>query len=143
MAVVVAGTPEVEMLKFAVCDPAGTVTDEGSVALALEELRLTWIPPVGAAAEILTPPIDELPPATEPGASPSEIRLTPSILKEADCWLAPTEAVICTVSAVATVSVLIENVTVDAPVGTWTEPGTFASALFDDNVTVTGFDPTV
>lgn len=55
-------TPEVVTEKFAVDEPAGTVTDDGTTTLPLFELNDTTVPPVGAGAFNVTVPVGELPP---------------------------------------------------------------------------------
>jgi len=53
--------------KVAVVEPAATVTDAGTVAAALFEARFTTMPPAGAAALIVTVPVDPSPPMTVVG----------------------------------------------------------------------------
>jgi len=55
--------PLVLMVNVAVVLPAGTVTEDGTVATeVVPDVRLTTIPPAGAAAESVTVPV-EVPPA--------------------------------------------------------------------------------
>jgi len=71
VAVIVTGveaeTGVVATVNVAVDDPAGTVTDCGTVALGLLELRATVRPPVPAATGKVTVPVEEIPPVTEAG----------------------------------------------------------------------------
>ena len=67
VAVVEAATAVVPTVKEALVAPAATVTNAGSVALALLELSETLEPPVGAGPFRVTVPVDEFPPATEVG----------------------------------------------------------------------------
>src|SRR5512137_2743438 len=67
VAVVAVATEVVATVKVAVVAPARTVTDAGTVADALLEERVTARPPVGAAAERVTVPVEDDPPVTEAG----------------------------------------------------------------------------
>ena len=60
-------TEVVEILKFAVVEPAGTVTDAGTVATALFEESETAVPPEGAAEARVTAAELELIPITALG----------------------------------------------------------------------------
>jgi hypothetical protein len=67
VAVVEAVTEVVVIVKFALVEPAGTVTLAGTlVALELSD-RATTVPPLGAAALRVTVPREEAPPDTLPG----------------------------------------------------------------------------
>ena len=68
-------TVDVAIVKVALVAPAATVTLEGTAATALELLRLTTAPPVGAPEVSVTVPCDELPPTTELGARLTAERL--------------------------------------------------------------------
>ena len=57
----------VVIANVAVVDPAATVTDAGTVAAALPEARFTTKPPTGAAALIVTVPVEPTPPMTVVG----------------------------------------------------------------------------
>jgi len=61
-------TVDVAIVKVALVAPAATVTLAGTLATALELLRLTTAPPAGAPEVSVTVPCDELPPTTELGA---------------------------------------------------------------------------
>lgn len=62
-------TADVDAVKLAVLEPAGTVTKGGTARLALLENRLTASPPAGALADRVTVAlVDESPPYIEMGA---------------------------------------------------------------------------
>ena len=65
------GTGTVLMLNDAVVAPAAMVTDAGTVATALLELRITTTPPTGAGALRVTVQILGVPPTTLLGLSVS------------------------------------------------------------------------
>ena len=65
-------TATVLAVNVAVVDPAATVTEAGTVALALLLERVTVKPPVGAVPLRVTVPVLEEPPITEVGLRTSE-----------------------------------------------------------------------
>jgi|GEM_PF-1501716 len=67
VAVAVEETAMVVMVKVAVVAPCATVTLEGTVAAALLLLRVTALPPEGAAVEMVTVPVELVPAITEVG----------------------------------------------------------------------------
>lgn len=69
LAVVDFDTAVVGILNVVVVAPAAIVTDDGTVALVLLEVRPTSIPPVGAGPLMVTVPVEGVPPATVDGAS--------------------------------------------------------------------------
>ena len=70
-------TDSVVTVKVLEVDPAGTVTLAGTVAAAVLLLvRSTVMPPVGASAERVTVPVEEVPPVTVVGLTLTEERLT-------------------------------------------------------------------
>ncbi|PYU81190.1 MAG: hypothetical protein DMG50_17055 [Acidobacteria bacterium] len=74
--VVDAATPLVLTVNVALVAPAATVTLEGTVTAAVLLLEsATCAPPVGAAPLNVTVPVEELPPVTLVGFSPSEARV--------------------------------------------------------------------
>ena len=79
-------------MKVAVDDPAGTVTVEGTAAFVLLDDRLTTIPPVPAALERVTVPVEVKPPRSSLGESESEIKVGGLIAKEAVRVVVPTVA---------------------------------------------------
>ena len=69
-------TGDVETVNVAVVWPSATVTVAGPVAaLLFEDVRLTTVPPAGAAASRVTVPVLDVPPTTDPGFR--EMLLTP------------------------------------------------------------------
>jgi len=74
--VVDAATPLVLTVNVALVAPAATVTLEGTVTAAVLLLEsATCAPPAGAAPLNVTVPVEELPPVTLVGFSPSEARV--------------------------------------------------------------------
>src|SRR2546430_16061920 len=70
-----AATALVLIVNVALAAPAATVTLEGTVTAAVLLLEsATCAPPAGAAPLNVTVPVEELPPATLVGFSPSEAR---------------------------------------------------------------------
>jgi hypothetical protein len=72
VAVVAVVTVVVVTVKFALVDPAATVTLLGTLAAELLLLKLTTVPPEGAAALIVTVPVELLPPVTLVGFKVNE-----------------------------------------------------------------------
>jgi hypothetical protein len=75
VAVVTELTVVVATVKLALVDPADTVTLLGTVALELSLLKLTTVPPEGAAELSVTVPVELLPPVTLLGFKPTEERV--------------------------------------------------------------------
>jgi hypothetical protein len=75
VAVVVVATAEVVTVKVAVVAPAATVTLAGTVAAGSLLVRATTRPPVGAALESVSVPVEFDPPTTLAGASETLPRL--------------------------------------------------------------------
>ena len=73
-AAVCEATPIVETVKFAVEEPAGTVTIVGTDALELVELNATATPPMGADRAKLIVPTTEFPPKTDDDANVIPVR---------------------------------------------------------------------
>ena len=70
-----AATAEVVIVKFALVEPTGTVTEAGTVAAAVLLLvRLTGIPPTGAGPVSVTVPVEFVPPCTVAGLTLTELR---------------------------------------------------------------------
>ena len=76
VAVVVVVTDVVVTVKFALVDPAVTVTLLGTLAEELLLESATTVPPEGAAADSVTVPWEELPPVTLVGFKVSEESVT-------------------------------------------------------------------
>src|SRR5215216_5017499 len=70
--------PDVESLKEALVAPAGTVTDAGTLATALELESDTASPPAGVAAESVTVPVEFAPEVTVEGLSVSALAVGPT-----------------------------------------------------------------
>ena len=129
-------TGTVVTVNVAVVAPATTVTDAGTVALALLLERVTLRPPVGAAPLMVTVPVEELPPTTEVG-----LRTTPEtaggvMVSVAVFELLPNVAVIVDVVVEATVLVETVNVPVVEPAATVVDAGTVADPELLVRVTV-------
>ncbi len=77
VAVVLEATAVVVNVNVAVVAPAATVTEAGTDAAVLEELRVTLVPPLGAAAVMVTVPVTAvvLPPSTVFVESPTDFTL--------------------------------------------------------------------
>ena len=154
--VVKLATERVVTVKVADVEPDGTVTDEGVLALALLDDKVTTVPPGPAGPFKLNVPVDDDPPVTVVGE-----RVRPSspaglILKVSEPLLPPRVAVIEAVTVVETAVVVTVNVVEVAPAATTTVDGKVASELFVDKsmvrppvgagpfrvtVTVAGFPP--
>ena len=78
-AVVVELTDVVVTVKLALVDPLATVTLLGTLALELLLLRLTTVPPEGAAELRVTVPVELLPPVTLVGFKLTEERVGPEL----------------------------------------------------------------
>lgn len=61
------------IVNVAVDLPEATVTEAGTVALVPLDLSVTTVPAVGAAADIVTVPVLDTPPATEVGLKVTEL----------------------------------------------------------------------
>jgi hypothetical protein len=74
----------VVIVKVAEVAPAATVTLAGACAAAVLLLdRVTTAPPVGARPVKVTVPVDEVPPITEAGLSPTELSVAGVTVKVA------------------------------------------------------------
>ena len=74
-----ADTEDVVMVKVVPVLPAGTVTDEGTVAAGLLLLSATATPPAGTGALKVTVPVEFAPPITLAGFKLSEFNISVSI----------------------------------------------------------------
>jgi hypothetical protein len=76
-------TDVVAIVKVAEVAPVGTVTIAGTVSTALLDDRLTTEPPVGAADESVTVPVDDDPPNTTLGDTARPARIAGWIVSTA------------------------------------------------------------
>ena len=106
VAVVIEETNVVVTVKLALVDPLATVTLLGTLALELLLLRVTTVPPEGAAALRVTVPVELFPPVTVVGFRLSEESVTLPVagvmVSEACCELLPSVAVMTAVVVVVT-----------------------------------------
>jgi len=117
-------------VKVAVVAPAATVTVAGTVTAALLELRVTTVPPVGAAPVIVTVPVELVPPATLAGLKLSALITGVVTVRTADAEVLLNAAEI--VEVPLTANVVIGKVAVVLPAATVTEAGTVAAAVLED-----------
>jgi hypothetical protein len=129
-------TPVVVTVNVVVLDPAGIVTELGTVALALFDLSAIAKPPVGAGPLRVNVPVEGFPPTTDVGERLSGVRLGASIVKVAVGLLPPSVAVIVAAVLVATAVVFTVNSVVLAPAGTVTLAGTVAEPLLELKLTL-------
>jgi hypothetical protein len=127
-------TPRVVIVKGAVVEPADTVTEPGTVAAEVFELdSVTAAPPVGAAAERVTVPVEDAPETTEAGARVTLVTggggaFTVSVA----VFVTPAyPAVIVTGVCVATALVVTVNVAYELVDPTVTFAGTAATAALE------------
>lgn len=130
-------TGDVVTANAAEAEPAGTVTEAGTAALLLLELRVTTNPPVGAGPVRVTVPLEDVPPVTVDGVSESAFNPATAMPKLAFSEAVPRVAVRVAVVAVLTADVATVNVAVLDPTGMDTVAGTTALALLEARVTVT------
>jgi hypothetical protein len=121
----VGAVPGVVIVNEAVVEPAGTVTNAGTVAAAGFELtRYTASPPAGAAASMVTVPVETPPPTTVVGLRLRLFGLR-AVVVRTPVVVTPVEAAVTTVStSFGTTAVVATNVTVLAPAATVTDTGT-------------------
>jgi len=133
-AVVVTG--EVVTVNAAVVAPAATVTDDGTDAFELLDVRLTTFPPLAAAPLRVTVPVADVPPTTAVGDTVTLVRAAGLTVNVAVFDVPFSVAVIVGLLVAATASVVMVKVAVLDPPATATEPGTDAFALLDVRDTV-------
>ena len=132
VAEVTAVTPVVDTVNVAEVAPAATVTEAGTDALALLDFSVTTVPPEGAAAERVTVPVLDEPPAKELGLRETELTLDARVMARVDvCDLPAKVAVIVDVVAAVTAKVETVKVAVVAPAATVTVVGTVAAAVLE------------
>lgn len=119
-------TPVVDTVNVAVVWPAATVTELGTVAEELPLDRATDVPPVGAAPERVTVPVDAFPPNTEVGLNVSETRVAGFIVKVAVCGTLFRVPVIKAWTGLPTGVVTTVNVALVFPDATVTDAGSVA-----------------
>jgi hypothetical protein len=129
VATALADTGLVVTVKVTCVFPASTVTLLGVAAALLLLLRFTLNPPAGAGFEMVTVPVDEVPPVTLEGdrvklVGPSPLSVS---VPEAEALFA--DAVIVAVVSAPTEFVVTVNVFVVCPAATVTVPGTWAAPL--------------
>jgi hypothetical protein len=128
-------TATVVTVKVAVVAPVATVTEAGTVAELELLLRLTASPPVGAAEEIVTVPVEEAPPVTDVGLSESAVGTGAVMVRVAVCEELLAVAVIVALVFAETAIVVTVKVAVVAPAATVTEDGTVAELLLLESET--------
>jgi len=130
-------TTRVVTVKVAVVVPAATVTDAANCTEGSLLLSITAVPPEGAAAESVTVPSEEFPPATEVGLS---TKLTTvgegTTTSVAVCIMAFIVAVIVAVTCIATTDVMAVKVVLLVPAGTVTLAGTVTAGSLLASATV-------
>ena len=123
----VAATFVVAMLNLAEVAPAGTATVAGTVADALELLRVMTAPVEGAGPVRYTVlPVDETPPTKAAGESATEDNTTGLTVSVAGLVTPPYDPEIVTLVAAATLIVEMLNLAEVAPAGTGTVGDTVA-----------------
>jgi len=135
VAIVSVPTAEVVTVNVAVVAPPRTVTDEGTVALVVDEESDTVKPPAGAAVARVIVPVEVPPPVTTVGLRETvQLGTVTARLAVAD-W-PPDVAVIVLVVFAPTVRVVIVKVPDVAPAATVAVAGTVAAeVLLDVNAT--------
>lgn len=102
-------------MKFAEVFPAAIVTDAGGLAALLLLLRLTIIPPFGAADDIVAVPVAEVPPTTAVGLTLMDANVGGLIVSVADRVTVPSDPVTVAVVCVVTTTVVTANVADELP----------------------------
>jgi hypothetical protein len=116
-------------VKVALVEPAGTVTEAGTVAVALELVRVTLMPPAGAWLLSVAVPVTAVPPVTVLVETVTLVRDGGLIVTGAVTDVPPNDAEIVALDALATALAMTEKVTLLAPSGTVTLAGTVALLL--------------
>ena len=130
---VAVATPRVVTGNVTEVAPTGTITEVGTVAAKAFELeRKTGTPPVGAAAEIVTVPVEGFPPTTVTGASVRPVGTGAVAVMELATEDAPRVAVMTAPLSITTGSVEAVNVIEDEEDGTVTDAGTVATVVSED-----------
>jgi hypothetical protein len=134
-----AGTEVVVIVKSAEAAPPGTVTLEGTVALATFEVKPIVIPPGAAGPLSVTVPVEGVPPTTAVGDTVSPVSADGKIVSVAFAEEVPRPAVTVAEVDADTETVVIVKFANDWPWATITVAGTLAAALLLVKVTVTPF----
>lgn len=129
-------TEVVETVNVAVEAPAKTVTPGGTVAAVWLLLREIDIPPVGAGPLRVTVPVELAPPVRVVGFKLNPDRCGGFTVNVAEIDVAPSVPVIFGKDWRATGEVVIENVALVVPAGTFTLAGTIALEKLLDRLTV-------
>jgi hypothetical protein len=136
--VVCDATGVVVMLKVAEVWPAWMVTVGGTWAAGLLELRVTVVPPVGAAPDRVTVPVEPVPPVTVLIGMVTDRTATDAPMLKPELTVFPfTVAERLSEMAELTRDVVMANVLEVLPAGTVTLAGTWAARLLDASVTIT------
>jgi hypothetical protein len=130
-------TEMVFTVKVACVLPDGMVTDAGTVALDRLLFKLTIIPPVGAALDNVTVPVEELSPTTAVGLNVSDESVGGVTVRIADWETVPTVPVIVADNGVVTTDVFAVNVPLDLPTPMTTDAGMVTDFVPHVRTTVT------
>jgi len=133
--VVLMATATVVSENVAVVAPAATVTEAGVLVELLLSESVTASPPVGAALEMVTVPVEEAPPTTEVGFTVTDDTVGELTVNVAVWDVLLAVAVIVELVLEATATVVAVNVAVVAPDATVTELGTVTEGLLLDRIT--------
>lgn len=136
VALVAVATAAVEIVNDAELEPAVTVTDAGTVALVVFDATETVAPPGPAAPVNVMVAVDVFPPITATGDRVMLDRAAGVIVNCADWVLPLSDPLIVAVTALDTAVVVTENVAVEDPPGTITDPGAVAAVLLEESATV-------
>ena len=135
-------TAMVVTVKFALVDPAGTVTLVGTLAAVELSASVTTAPPEGAAAVKVTVPVEDLPPATLVGLTDTEDKDAAVVdagftVSVADRNTPPSDAVMLTKVEAVTELVVSVKLALVAPAATVTLAGTLTAAEASESETST------
>lgn len=132
--VVMEATGAVVTVNVIELDPAGTVTEVGTVTLELSDDKFTTVPPVGAEPVRVTVAVDEVPPVTAVGAK-LRVDGTGAVTERVPVAEEPAVAVIVAVESDPSGVVVAVKVEVVAPAVTITEFGTVTPFKLEDKAT--------
>jgi len=130
-------TASVVAVKLTLLDPAGTVTDPGTVTHATGEARVTLMPPDGAFPVRVTVPVEDAPPSTVDGLNVTVDGTGGTTVRSCEALPPPPLAETVASRVLDTGWAVTVNVAVLDPEFTFTEPGTVTADWFDERVTVT------